>query len=672
MNHNRFSKFIDTQSTFFHRIERSTASNTFYKTKSNLLSQRTAFNTTSGFDGFKGNFNDNLRSDLTPVPIQLENNKEAEKNELLEKAKNLPKVYPDNLTLDEKVDILQRLKDGYNPNSRLKLPKANSCYKKSLLLKDEFSANISKAETDDTIFALSEIKLTDSKISKRLNNGQVWRKKNENIYDAFASNNHKLIKDVQRRVRMFGGWGNFDLEQEVNHKKYFSMDKVNVIKDAERILNEKALYYLNEKKAFENLPKGKDMTLYTFTTQNRKIFLDNILLNILNDERRKLIKNEKEIEKALKSAKNEFNKDEKAFEDFKIMKKNEFKTKKLKLEDAIRNNKTLRDNLRRLTGEVKGTQEEIEKNIRAIKDYKIYADFIVSILGRNKVLENTDLSWINLQSKDKDIELMLEKIFKIFGFIFEEDDVSLIDEKTQKNENFLTTLFYSLESNVMKGIEILDGTKNKMYQDRNKYEGELRMLDNRLKELHKEYDEFKNELKLEQFILGPNVELETNLEDYNELLNDLYDALVFYDINEKKKYKKEETVTTKTIKKNNLKNDILVGESIKLMKKKEKTLNLLFKQMEEIEKDPQDKEGYFRKLVERVKNENRINKYIEIKEINRKLQEEKNARYQQRQNRININNPKTYNPPWLFAKKIDDDKDKNKEEDEHEMIIYDK
>ena len=43
--------------------------------------------------------------------------------------------------------------------------------------------SFSSAETDDTFFALSEIKMMDQKIGKRVNKGLIWKEKLHSIYD---------------------------------------------------------------------------------------------------------------------------------------------------------------------------------------------------------------------------------------------------------------------------------------------------------------------------------------------------------------------------------------------------------------------------------------------------------------------------------------------------------
>ena len=60
--------------------------------------------------------------------------------------------------------------------------------------------SLSSAETDDTFFALSEIKQMDKKISKRINKGPIWKEKLKNIYDLCTFQNRKDIENVKTGV----------------------------------------------------------------------------------------------------------------------------------------------------------------------------------------------------------------------------------------------------------------------------------------------------------------------------------------------------------------------------------------------------------------------------------------------------------------------------------------
>ena len=99
------------------------------------------------------------------------------------------------------------------------------------------SESLSCVETDDTLFGLSEVKIIDEKIHKRNNNKQkVWElKSNNNIYGVNASKNKKEIMDIHFKTLKGDCMKNFDLRSEIDKKKYFPIEKVDNIIEAEKI-----------------------------------------------------------------------------------------------------------------------------------------------------------------------------------------------------------------------------------------------------------------------------------------------------------------------------------------------------------------------------------------------------------------------------------------------------
>ena len=94
--------------------------------------------------------------------------------------------------------------------------------------------------------------------------------------------------------------------------------------------------------------------------------------------------------------------------------------------------------------------------------------------------------------------------------------------------------------------------------------------------------------------------------------------------------------------------------------------------MDKIQND-ENKENneIFRKIIEKKKNENKMLKWKEGREMMRKLEDEKNLKYLQRQNRYKIHGPIVYPPPWVLKnkkmKKGQSEKDKINEK---EMLYY--
>ena len=204
------------------------------------------------------------------------------------------------------------------------------------------------AETDDTFFALSEIKQMDQKISKRINTGLIWKEKLNNIYDICTFQNKKDIEKVRAGVRFYGTGDDFDLKAEIDKKKYFPVEKVEVINEAKEIMDNMKKAMVNEKKAYETFNSKNRIDLHTFVIQNRDICKKNFVIDLLKNESNKIKNKEKEIKKALEDANKIFLKDEEAFDNFTQNKKKQFRETDLHLDEAIRKNKLLMEKIKKI------------------------------------------------------------------------------------------------------------------------------------------------------------------------------------------------------------------------------------------------------------------------------------------------------------------------------------
>ena len=112
-------------------------------------------------------------------------------------------------------------KTFYNPSNNNDKNKLKNLIKSRPLSPDSLA--LSKAETDDTLFAMNEINIVDFKIKKRKREKQkIWHIKNDNnIYGGNASKNRKRLNDIHEKVLKSGGWNKFDLKSEISKKNIF-------------------------------------------------------------------------------------------------------------------------------------------------------------------------------------------------------------------------------------------------------------------------------------------------------------------------------------------------------------------------------------------------------------------------------------------------------------------
>ena len=515
------------------------------------------------------------------------------------------------------------------------------------------SANLSKNETDDTLFGLSEVKLIDDKIHKRKNNRRrVWEiKSNNNIYGINASKNKQEIMDIHYKTLNGDCMKNFDLKSEIDKKKYFPVEKCDNIIEAEKIMQEIYLTRENQQKAYKKFGGTNRVDMHTFTYQNREIFLKNILLNLLNSEREKINGKEEAVSTALKSAYKEFEKDKEMFQDYTILKQKQFKELELKLGEAIHTNKLLLERTKLLNQEYRSTHDEIDKTLRDIVKFKSYADFIHYAIHPNEKITNISLDWMNLKKKDKDIEMIVSKLINQFSFLL--DDYNYIPEFFQ-DPILLGNIFFTLESNIIKLLSKKEDEEEELFKVKKELDEEIEELKEKVKIHEKELEEVKYEFQKEKMIVPPNYKYQELIDTNMELIYELYGSLLEKNITEKDKHKTLIEV---------------IKECCDTLKNKEKNLNLLIDEMQKIQNE---NESMFKKFLDKKKNENKIEKYKEGKEKIRRLQEERNLKYLQRMNRYKVRGPIVFPPPWVLndsKKKREIERAKNKI-DENEMLYY--
>ena len=534
-------------------------------------------------------------------------------------------------------------KNIINKNKRIKLT--------SLIRNNKNS--LSSAETDDTFFALSEIKQMDKKISKRINKGPIWKEKLKNIYDLCTFQNRKDIENVKAGVRFYGTGDDFDLKAEIDKKKYFPVEKVEVINEAKDIMNNMKKAMINEKKAYQTFYSKNRIDLHTFVIQNRDICKKNYVIDLLRSESNKIKTKEKEIKKALEDANKIFLKDQVAFENFTQNKKMQFRETDFHLDEAIRNNKLLMEQIKKYNSEVHGTESEIERNIKGIIVYKSYADFIHKLLGKEKI--NVEVKSIKktLQNKEKDLVHIIKYVIKQFKFLLDSNEIPVKTEEIN-NPDLLTALFFSLEGSILQQMSVRDEIMKERFKQKSLFDSELSSLQKKLSFDEKNYNILLKEFELEKAgYIEDNYQ--TSIDEASHLIYEINDKLNLSSLNSKGVKKPLDQVIKDTF-----------GKIHKI----EEELNILFNEMEKIQGDEKNPDETFKKIVEKVKLKNKAKKHQEGREALQKLEEEKNLKYLQRMNRYKVRGPIVYPPPWVLKRKKGSFEKKKKVEDNFEEMLY--
>ena len=155
------------------------------------------------------------------------------------------------------------------PLNLMKKKLNSSNFRKKIRSSSVPNQNMSTQETDDSLFALSQIKNMDRFISKRINKNVVWKEKMRNIYEINTSRNCKEIKSIKDRIHelRFEDSKNFDLKNEIHSKKYFPIEKVPVVNEARNILK-KMEDEFNKNKSINNFFIKKRVDIQTFAKLN--------------------------------------------------------------------------------------------------------------------------------------------------------------------------------------------------------------------------------------------------------------------------------------------------------------------------------------------------------------------------------------------------------------------
>ena len=530
--------------------------------------------------------------------------------------------------------------------------KKNRKYTSLVKRKNSFSS----AETDDTFFANSEVKNIDKKIIKRINKCSIWKEKLNNIYGMYASSNKKDIQNIRRNIREFElGTKDFDLKAEINRKKYFPMEKVEIIFDATDIMNKMKKSLNNEKKSYQTFFRKNQADLNTFIIQNREICKKNFLIGLITNEREKIKIKEKEIQKDLEDAKKIFVKDEAEFNQFTQEKKVQFRKAELNLDINNRNNKILMEKIRKCSMEVHETESEIVRNIKGIILYKNYADFIHKLLGKNKIVADLRGVKNSLQSKDKDLTSIARHVIKLFNFLLNSKDIPVKTEEIN-NPDLLTALFFSLEGNIIHQLKERDEILKEKFNDKILFEKEIAILKEKVESDQKKLDMLTKELNISKNIYITD--------DYQERIDDA--SKLIYEIS-------EELINTQISQnKNKSPIDNVIDTNLAILKKTEDTINQLFEEIESIKNTDKGAEELFKTIVDEIKLKNKIQKYKEGREAMMISEEEKNLKYLQKNYRYRVRGPIRYPPPYILERKKEkNDKEQKSQINEEEMIYYD-
>lgn len=522
---------------------------------------------------------------------------------------------------------------------------------------------LSDEETDDSIFALSQIKNIDNLLSRRVNKTKIWKRKLQTIYDIEASNNCKIIKKIKESINKnrFKNSKVFDLKNEINKKKYFPVKKVEVIREANDIIKKMEKQRQSEKKFAKNIFINKRVDINEFARNNREICLKNNVIKFIKDERGNLAKKEKDIIKALEDAHNGLNRDEKLFKDFVESNKQKNKEDMLLIENMMEHNMILKSEIDKLNAEIKSKQDEIGKIIKDIIVNYSYAKFIHRIIDDNKNLKEVNIDKLNIYkniSKGKDFDYVIKNVFDEFNFLLNDNDINSHKYNFNFNDDKMTYLLNSIENSILKYMDERDDIIKELERGYNY--SELEYLHNRIiyhKNELKYLDEEKNKINFLSIKL--NDDFKNKLYGAQNHICEIYEEL-----------KKVVNITESKI--DNIHKDSIIKDTKNLLHSLENKTIFLINEIEKLNENGIENDELFKKIIENLKIENKYKKIMESRKILEKKEEEKKIKYSKRMDSIKLKRIFEFTPSWIHQQKKKEiiEQRKNEGNNDEDLLCY--
>lgn len=518
--------------------------------------------------------------------------------------------------------------------------------------------NISSQETDDSLFALSQIKNMDRLIEKRINKKVVWKQKARNIYDENTSRNSQKIKSIKNNLHLarFEDSKNFDLKNEINRKKYFPIEKVQVINDARNIVKN-IEYEKYKNKSTKNFFVKKRVDIHSFVVQNREICLKNNMIKILQKESDRIKQKEIDYSVALKNADIGIKKDEEAFAQFIVQHQILTKQKELEVEDAKRIKKRCLEALYQINIMMRIKYDEVERIIKNIISYYSYAEFIHRIIGNNtmKNINITKLMSKPTRNRAKDTKYLIDTAFELFGFLLDKNNSNntMLDFDAEQ----MTYLFNSLEQAIMKKIMERDFIIKEMETQNNI--SDLIFLQNKKSQHEEELTFLNNGLNYLNKLYQPlNEEYEKNLKKAENYIKDIFSLL------------QEEKDIIGYKEPDDIDKDDFCKQTFYLLNQVENKVVFYINEIDNIELNQKENDDTFKIIIEQVRNENKRIKIKNSKKLLENLEEEKLNKIKERMSKIPIKYQFEYIPPWILKNRNKNKKIKTTDEDKDKQLLY--
>ena len=511
-------------------------------------------------------------------------------------------------------------------------------------------------ELDDKGFAQDQAdKISQNVYLQKQMKLKPWEKDSyKNIYSSSGKSNYQILQNLRKNRAHSPRTINIS---DVSSNKYYNDSELKSINESQKI--SKQILSNSEIRVKYKQPLTTNVKLYI--DQTKETCKKKMLFDLIKIERDKMKVKQADYEKALRQEIRNLNYDIHQFEKYATNEMILNSQRNKELNEIKSNMKNLSEIYKKLSQEYHSTKNKIKKTLKKINDIKIYVTFVHKLFGGESELENCNLEEINFQNlTDKELHLISEMVDKEVNRKRPQENIlitALNEEEFLEDNNSIDIIFAVIEENIIKSLDIKEKIRKENILLNENREAEKKELQKIIENREKEYKQVLEDYLIEK----RNIDyLKHSSEDYNNYIKklhmDLFECIKEGIINNKKDINEYNIV------------DKIVKPNLKEIKNKETKIDKLIIEMEKYSNENNE---LFSNSVIKIKNENKIRKYIEEKN-NREMDNcLKNAKILEKMNKIIITGKNKYNmpAPLSLLKKRKDEKKEIKTEPSYLQLI---
>lgn len=377
-----------------------------------------------------------------------------------------------------------------------------------------------------------------------------------------------------------------------------------------------------------------NLSMNNYINSLKEIYLDSYFNKILNSERKKINNKKYAYEKALKREWTNLSNDIQSFDDFKLETKLKFNKEEKLLNEMIEKNRKLNREIFKLDQEYTDMIPKIKKEIENILHYKRYAYFV------HKALDDKKVNFGNLEEDDeikKDLNKLVKEIISMFNYLLNKNGYIYLDELLgEENQGKILNIIKDLEKNIFEIYyqhQLLINDINIIKKNNNKTEKDLlnkiKNLENDYMDLLEEFENEKNKYKQIKIIQSDKFINEQKI--LIELLEYIKGAKV-----KGKQYINKPSFYFE-----------IISPIFDYIKQKQ---DIIDKFLGELDIYSEEGKEIFHKIVFKIRQQNRVEKYLEEKHLNQIKNEIRRLQINQRKNQNLLKKRNKYQPPMPILK----------------------